>query len=90
MLVTTVDRNMHPKMFNSTSNLNAKTSILDTTLEQKENMNYIKKFGLLLSVAQYINSQLILNNIYIDNSIVTSDIKFNLYVFHCFESYQLS
>lgn len=50
MLVTITDRNIHPKIFNSTSNLNAKTSILDITLEQKENINYIKKFGLFLGI----------------------------------------
>ena len=43
-------------MFNFTTNLNAKTSTLDTTTEQKKDWNYIKKFKLSLSINQHINS----------------------------------
>ena len=74
-------------MFNLISNLNAKTNILDVTTELKENINYIKKFGLPPSIAPYIDSQLIFNNIHIDNPTIKSDIKFNSYVLQCLESY---
>ena len=53
-------------------------------------MNYIKKFGLPPSVTQHIDSQLILNEIHIDNPIIALDIKLNSYVFHCLKNYQLS
>lgn len=43
-------------MSNSTSNQSAKTSTLNAVTKLRENMNYIKKFGLLLCVAQYIDS----------------------------------
>lgn len=38
-------------MSNLTSNLNAKNNILDVVIELKENISYIKKFGLFLSIA---------------------------------------
>lgn len=63
-------------MFNSISDLNAKTSILDAIIN---NTNYIKKFRLL---AQYINSPFIFNNVYINNLIIISNVKLNLYIFH--------
>ncbi len=44
-------------------------------------MNYIEKFWLSLSIIQYIDFQLILNNVYIDDLIIASDIKLNSYVF---------
>ena len=53
-------------------------------------MNYIEKFELPLSIAQYIDFQLILNDIYIDDPKIVSDIKLNSYVFHYREDYQLS
>ena len=74
-------------MSNPASNPNAKTSILDTAIDLRENMNYIKKFGLLPNVAQYIDSQLILHNTHIDDPIIASDIKLNFYAFYCLESY---
>ena len=77
-------------MSNLLSNPNAKTSTLDAAAKLRENMNYIKKFGLSLSVAPHIGSQLILNDIHIGDPIIATDIDFNLYVFHCFENYQLS
>lgn len=77
-------------MSNSISNSNAKTSTLDTVAKLRDNINYIEKFGLLLSVAQQINSRLILIDIYIDNPRITSDIKFNSYILYCLENYQLS
>lgn len=42
-------------MFNSISKQNVKINILDIIIKLK-NMNYIKKFGLSLSIAQYIDS----------------------------------
>ncbi|MCJ1346029.1 hypothetical protein MMC31_004240 [Peltigera leucophlebia] len=74
-------------MSNLTSDSNPKTSVLDAAAELRENMNYIKKFELPLSVAQHINSRLILNDIYIDKPTIASDIKLNSYVLHCLESY---
>lgn len=65
-------------MSNLISNLNAKTSILDITIELRENINYIKKFGLPPNVTQYINSRLIFNDIHINDPTITSDIKLNL------------
>ena len=38
-------------MSKSTSDPNAKTSILDAAIELRENMNYIEKFKLPLNVA---------------------------------------
>lgn len=55
MLVTTVNQNIYPKMFNSISILNAKTNTLNAIAELRKNMNYIKKFGLPANVAQHIN-----------------------------------
>ena len=77
-------------MFNSTSNPNAESSILDAAAELRENMNYIEKFGLPLSVAPHIYSRLILNDIHIVELIIVSDIELNSYVLYYFESYQLS
>lgn len=74
-------------MSNLRSNSKAKTNTLDAIAKSKKNMNYIKKFELPLSFGQYINFQLIFNNVYIDKSIIASNIKFNLYVFYYFESY---
>ena len=50
-------------------------------------MNYKKKFGLSLSITQYINSWLIFNNVYIDNPTIALDIELNLYVFYYLKSY---
>ncbi len=74
-------------MSNPVSNPNAKTITLDATTDLRENMNCIKKFGLLPSIAQSIDSQLILNSAHIDNSTIISDIKLNFYVLHCLKSY---
>ena len=75
-------------MFSTTSDCNLKT--LDTATELRENINYIEKFGLPPNVAQHIDSQLILNDIHIDDPTIASNIEFNSYVFHYLESYQLS
>ena len=72
-----------------TNDLNFNATTLDAAVD-KVNLTYISKFGLFLSIAQNINSCLIFNNIYINNPIIASNIKFNLWVFNCFESYQLS
>lgn len=56
MLATTVNRNIHLKMSNSTSDLNAKSSILDAIAEVIKNPTYIKKFGLRASITQRIDS----------------------------------
>lgn len=65
-------------MSSSTSNLSPNAAILDAT--DKANLTYIEKFGLPANVAQYIDFQLILYNIYINNPIIASDIEFNSYV----------
>ena len=74
-------------MSNSTSNLNTETSTLDAIAELRENINYIEKFGSPPSVALYIDSQLIFNDIQIDDPTIASDIELNSYVLHCLESY---
>lgn len=60
----------------SVSNCNLDT--LDATAKLKENLNYIEKFGLPISVAQYIDFCLIFHNVHIDDFITTSDIEINL------------
>ncbi len=60
----------------SISNQNPKTTILDITVE-KENLNYILKFGLPTSIAQHIDLCLILHDIHIDNPTTVSDVKLN-------------
>lgn len=77
-------------MSNPVSNLNTKNNILDIVVNLKENINYIKKFELPLSIAQQIDFQLILNSAHIDNFIIASDIQFNSYVFYYLKKYQLS
>lgn len=44
----------------------------------RENLIYIIKFILSLRIAQHINFYQIIDNIYIDNSIITLDIELNL------------
>lgn len=63
-------------MSSLTSDYNSKT--LDTVIKVRKNLNYIKKFGLLTSITQCIDSHFILNVVYIENSIIASDVKFNL------------
>lgn len=77
-------------MSNLISDPNTKTSILDAAADLRENINYIEKLRLFPSVAKYINSQHIFNDIHINDLTIASNIKLNLYVFHCLESYQLS
>ena len=73
-------------MSSSTSNPSPNIATLDAA--EKANPTYILKFGLPLSVAQHIDSCLILNDIHIDNPTTASDIKLNSWVLNCLESYQ--
>lgn len=59
------------KMFNIIYSLNLKITILNT-ITIKENLNYIEKFRLLLSIAKYTISWLIFNKftLMIYNSII--------------------
>ena len=75
-------------MSSSTSNSIADTATLDAA--DKANVTYISKFGLPSSVAQHINSRLILNDIHIDDLATALDIELNSWVFNCLESYQIS
>ncbi len=77
-------------MSNSTSDQNVETSTLDAAAELRENMNYIEKFGLPPSVAQHIDSRLILHDVHIDEPTTASDVELNSWVLNCLESYQLS
>ena len=63
-------------MSNSTSNHNPKTNTLNITIK-KENLNYISKFGLPISITHYIDSRFIFYDIYINNFIIISNIKLN-------------
>ncbi len=63
-------------MSSPTNNLNAKTTSSNTAAI-KENLSYIKKFGLPAGVAQYIDSCLIFNDIHIDNPITASNVELN-------------
>ncbi len=74
-------------MSNSTRDLNPKTSTLDAVAELRKIINCIEKIGLPPSVAQYIDSRLILNDTHIDNTKIASNIELNLYVLYCLESY---
>ena len=71
-----------------TNNLNAKKTSSNTAAIS-DNLSYIKKFGLSASVAQYINSCLILNNVHINNPTTAFNVKLNSWVLNCLESYQL-
>lgn len=70
----------------SISSLTPKTTTLD--IADRENLIYIVKFGISLSIAQYINFYQIFNNIYIDTFITASDIKLNSWFFNCLKSYK--
>lgn len=58
------------------SNLNPKAATLN--IVNRENLIYITKLGLLLSVTQYVNSRQIFDDIHINNSTTTLDIELNL------------
>lgn len=88
MFTTTIKKKRTTIISLSTSNCNPKT--LNTIPKLSENINYIRKFGFFLSVAQLIDFRLIFNDVYIDDPRTTSDIETNLYNFHCFENFQLS
>ena len=77
-------------MSTSTSDQNPETATLDTAAE-RENLNYISKFGLPANVAQqHIDSRLILHDVHIDDPTIASDVELNSWVLNCLESYQLS
>lgn len=76
-------------MFTSTSNLNPKTTTLNTTIIRK-NLSYFVKFGLSPSIAQYIDNRLIFHDVHIDNLIIVSDIEQNLWILNYLKSYQLN
>ena len=77
-------------MFSSPlSNRNLKTTTLDAAAK-RENLNCISKFGLPASVVQYTNLYLILYDVHINNSTIALNIEFNLWMFNCLKSYQLS
>ncbi len=62
---------------------------LDTTTI-RENLSYLAKFGLPLSVTQHIDTRLIFHDVDIDDPTRASDIELNLWVLNYFESYQFS
>ena len=74
-------------MFLLISDLSPNTATFDTV--DKLNLIYISKFELPSSVAQHIDSCLIVNDIHIDNPSTASDIKLNSQVLNCLENYQL-
>ncbi len=76
-------------MSTSTSNLNLETTTLYTTTIV-ENLSYLAKFRLPPSIAQHIDTCLIFHDIHINDPTTASDIKLNLWVFICPESYQVS
>ncbi len=76
-------------MSTSISNLNPKTTILDTTTIKK-NLSYLTKFDLPSNVAQYIDIYLIFYDVHINDPITVSDIELNLLILIYLESYQVS
>ena len=76
-------------MSSSTSNLNLKMTILDTTTI-KENLSYLTKFGLPPSVTQHIDTRLIFHDFHINNLTTVSDIKHNSWILICLKDYQVS
>lgn len=76
-------------MSSSIINLNLKNKTLNTAII-KNNLSYIKKFELPISIAQYIDFYLIFNNVYINDLIIALDIKLNLWFLNYFKSYQLN
>ena len=57
----------------SISDQNPKITILNIATV-RESLNYITKFGLPLSITQYINIYLIFYDVYINNPIIILDI----------------
>ena len=76
-------------MSTSTSDQNPETPTFDTAAE-RENLNYISKFGIPANVAQHIDSCSILHDGHIDDPITASDAELNSWVLNCLKSYQLS
>ena len=76
-------------MSSPSSDHNPKTMTLDAATE-RENLNYISKFGLPANVAHHIDSRLILHDVHIDDPTIASDVELNSRVLNCLESYQLS
>lgn len=73
----------------SIRNPNFETTTLDA-ITIKDHLSYFTKFRLPSNIAQYINTCLIFYKVHINNSIITLDIEFNLWVFICLESYEFS
>ena len=71
------------------SNHNPETTTLDAPAE-RENLNYISKFGLPANITHHIDSRLILHDVHIDDPRIALDVKLNSWVLYCLESYQLS
>ena len=89
MLATTiVDKTNKKKKKKSLSTSNPSPNAATLDVAEKANVIYISKLGLSLSVAQHIDSCLILNNIHIDNPTTALDIELNSWVPNCLESYQ--
>ena len=76
-------------MSSSISNLNPDTIILDTTTNE-EKLTSISKFGLLLSIAQHINTSLIFHYVHINDSRSALDIELYSWVFIYLKIYQFS
>lgn len=60
-----------------TNNYNLITTSLNNIAE-RENLNYISKFGLAASIVQYIDLYLIFYIIYIDGFIIALNVELNL------------
>lgn len=69
-----------------TSDYNFKITT-SNTIAIKNNLSYIKKFELPISITQYINARLIVNDVNINNSRIASDIELTLWVFYYLKSY---
>ena len=73
-------------MSSPTSDYNPETTILDAVAE-RENLNYISKFGLPANVAHHIDSCLILHDVHIDDPIIVLSIELISWVLNYLESY---
>lgn len=74
---TIVDKiNKQKKISTSISDLNSKTSTLNTTTI-RENLNYITKFELPPNIAKHIDICLMFHIVHIHDPITASDIKLN-------------
>lgn len=76
-MFTTIINKINQKKSSLISGQNLENISLDA-ITKKENLNYITKFGLPASIAKHINSCFIFHNIYINDLIITLDIKLYL------------